>query len=180
MKKIYFAMLTVSPYLVAGTLILLFANNELTEMIIQDNFFRVAIPVAQFITITFWSTFICVYKSLKNKWDAYSFLKTITVIKLIHIPAYIAIFVIGAICMITVFTRAFTILLAAFDWILLLMSGLITCAAMLRMREKYPTVLKKYFWVFPLQFVFCADVFATIFIFKKLKAEQSDNNKNPD
>lgn len=174
MRKIYFSVLAVLPYLVAGMLILLFVNNELTEIIFQGSIFTVAIPLALLIAVTFWLTYLCVYKSLKNKWDAYTFVRTMTVIKLIHIPAYIAIFIIGTICMITVFTRAFTLLLAVFDFVLILMSGSMTFAAMLRTKDEYPSVFRKCIWALPLQFVYCADVIAVVIFYLRLKAE----NKN--
>lgn len=181
MKRIYFVLLTVAPYLVVLTVGILFENSyNITERFFNDNFYNLAIPVALVIILTLCLTFVYVYKCHKNKWEAYSLAKTMMIIKIIHIPAYIAIFVLGAICALTVFSLAFTYLFIIFDYLLLVMSGLMTSSAVLRAMDENPKAFKKYFWLIPVQFVFCVDVFATVLLYKKLKTEKQMSLTNPE
>lgn len=177
---VYFVMLAVTPYLAVIPLILTFIGSDELWQVFGNNAYNLIIPVVLFIILTGILTSVCFIISLKNKWDAYALAKTMAIIKLIHVPAYIAIFIVGAFCTLTVFSLPFTVLLAVFDYILLIMSGLMTSSAVILALNQNPQLPKTYCLLIVLQFVFCADVVATVFIYKKLKAEKENKSENPE
>lgn len=177
---VYFIILTILPYLVAGALIVFFGDPEIRDMIFRHNILNVFLPIVIVFLITIVFTIGCVYRSQTNHWDSYYFTKAMLTIKIIQIPAYIAIFVISVICFVTVFAMIFTLLLAVFDFYLLVMSGLNTGSAIILAKKEYPEQFKFPLWsiLFFLQFVFLADVVATIYLFLKLrKIKKTDNTE---
>lgn len=89
--------------------------------------------------------------------------------KLIQIPSYIVIFVLGVLLTITIFTFAFSILMFFFDYLTLIMTGLINSAAVINASRKKAVSFGKNIWIIILQFVFCADVVASIIFYIKIK-----------
>lgn len=173
---VYFIMLALTPYLAVIPLICLFVGSDELWQVFGNSVYNLFIPVALFIILTGLLTAVCFIISLKNKWDAYALVKTMAIIKLIHIPAYIAIFVVGVFCAMTIFSLPFTVLLAVFDYILLMMSGLMTSAAVILAINQNPQISKKYYLLIALQFVYCADVVATWILYLKLKSEKEKIN----
>lgn len=171
-SMIYFFMLAVTPYLAVIPLVFLFVGSDELWKVFGNSAYNLFIPVALFIILTGLLTAVCFIISLKNKWDAYALVKTMAIIKIIHIPAYIAIFIIGAFCAMTIFSLPFTVLLAVFDYILLIMSGLMTSSAVILAVNQNPKLSKKYYLLIALQFVYCADVVATWILYHKLKSEK--------
>jgi hypothetical protein len=166
--KIYFALLAVVPYLGIAVMYLLSEENIYALLLIL-----------LFEMLMFALTLICVYKSQKNRWDVYSLARAITIVKLIHIPAYIMNFVFACLCLMMLFTFPGALIYFITDCIALMMSGLVVTSAMLRAMSENPRIFGKYLWIIPLQFVFCADVFATVFLYKKLKEEKENKVLNP-
>ena len=165
----YFALLVLAPYLGIAAMYFLSEQNILLLVLI-----------ALIECLTFTLTFGCVYKSQKNRWDAYSLAKAVMIVKLIHIPAYVMNFVFACLCFMMLFTIPWALIYFVTDCIALVMSGLVVTSATLRAMNENPKAFNKYVWIIPLQFVFCADVFAAVFLYKKLKAEKENVPQNPD
>ena len=102
-------------------------------------------------------------------------------IKLIQIPAYAALFVLGALFLATIFTIPFTLFLATiftipftlfivfWDVVTIILSGAVGAVFL---RKNYCAgCLNHTEWIVHtvLQFVFCADVVSTVIVFRKLK-----------
>lgn len=87
------------------------------------------------------------------------------VVKLIQIPAYIAIFFLSVLCFSMLFTIGIAVVLLLFDCASILLTGLIGVASIIRCYSN--NIISKNFsvvnWV--LQFVFCVDVISAIVIF---------------
>lgn len=171
-SMIYFVMLAVTPYLAVIPLLILFLGSDELWQLLGNNVYNLIIPVALFIVITMILTVICFIFSQAKKWDAYALAKTMAIIKIIHIPAYVAIFVVAVFCALTVFSLPFTVLLAVFDYILLVMSGIMTSSAVILAINQNPQLSKKYYLLAALQFVYCIDVAATWILYLKLKSER--------
>ena len=168
-KKIfYFALLAAVPYF----------GIAAAYFLMQQIWMLVALILTGF--LIFLLTLVCVYKSQKNKWDAYSFTRAVMIVKIIQIPAYIINFVCCILSFMMLFTFPAGFLYFFTDCMALVMSGLVMTAAMLRVMNESPVWFKKYIWVIPLQFVFCADFFATVFIYKKLKTKKENKSENPE
>lgn len=169
-KKIsYFALLALTPYL--GVAAMFFLSEQKILMLIMIGL------VLVFTTIL---TITCVHKSLKNKRDAYNLARAVMIVKFIQIPAYILNFVFAFLCFMMLFTFPFAIIYFITDCIALVLSGLVATSAVLCAISENPKVFSRYIWLIPLQFVFCADVVATVFIYKKLKAEKENKSENPE
>ena len=96
---------------------------------------------------------------LSREWDARELVKVNMVIKLIHVPAYIGIFLIGCACLITIFTAGISLALALLDSLAIILSGMVGLTAAIRSRAGYKLAL--------LQFIFCADVIGAVLLYKK-------------
>lgn len=169
-KKIfYFALLAAVPYFGIAVAYLLMEQQILL---------LVLLVLIEF--LTFILTLVCVGKSQKNKWDSYGLMRNVMIVKLIHIPAYIINLVFGVLSFMMLFTFPMGIIYFITDCMALVMSGLVMTAAMLRLMNENPVLFRKYIWVIPLQFIFCADFFATAFIYKKLKEGKMNKIENPD
>ena len=169
-KKIfYFALLALTPYL--GVAAMFFLSEQKILMLIMIGL------VLVFTTIL---TIACVHKSLKNKGDAYNLARAVMIVKFIQIPAYIFNFVFACLCFMMLFTFPFAIIYFITDCIALVLSGLVATSAVICAINEKPEVFSRYIWLIPLQFVFCADVVATVFIYKKLKAEKENKSENPE
>ena len=94
------------------------------------------------------------------------------IIKLSQIPAYIAIFVLGAIFLITIFTFAFTFFFIVYDAISIFLSGIIGVAASLRAKDEKLVSGQSFILYGIAQFIYCADVFVAIFLFVKTKPKK--------
>ena len=112
---------------------------------------------------------ICFAFSIYNKWDALSLVKTMMIIKLIQIPAYVLIFVLGIILAITIFTFPFSIGLFLFDCLSLFLTGALVVSAAINSIKQGFFKLKDILWIMILQFFFCVDVISTIIFYVKLK-----------
>lgn len=118
------------------------------------------------------------FVSIGRGWDVISMAKTAMIIKLIQIPAYIAIFVVGLACAITIFTFAVSILLFFLDCFTLFLTGLLNAAAIVGSVRKKVFVSKEVYVYVILQFIFCADVVASVIFYKQLKKRMAGGNKN--
>lgn len=113
-------------------------------------------------------------QSLSQAWDAPTLAKSALVIKLVQIPAYILVFILGAFLALSIFTLPFTIGLFLLDSLTLLLSGLNTAAAGINAVKAGILQPKEATWIILLQLVFCVDIFATASLWRKLKKARSE------
>lgn len=107
--------------------------------------------------------------SLIRKWDFVELSRVNMLIKTISIPAYLVIFVIGAVFMLTVLTFAISVVLMILDMMAIILSGLIGISAVKRSYDNKAISKNKMILYGVLQFVFCADVVISIIVFRKSK-----------
>ena len=117
---------------------------------------------------------LCFVKSTRSKWDAQSLAKTAMIIKLIQIPAYVAIYVMGILMAISLFTIPFAFALFLLDCLALALTGLLNLSAVIEACREGKTTVKKSWWVIVLQAVFCADVVASVIFFRMLKKQDQE------
>ena len=121
---------------------------------------------------------ICFVASIRKGWDALSLAKSAMIIKLIHVPAYVLIFVLGILLTLTIFTIPFSVGLFLLDCLTLLLSGLLTTASIINTVRQGVFKAKDIFWIIILQLVFCADVVASIVFYFKLKGKCKIQKEN--
>lgn len=170
MRRKYIPLMTAAifPYLVLLGIFCCF-SNFLMERVFRNNAYLLLlcllmIWVGSFLLVTG----ICTVGAGK-RWTALELAKANMVVKLVQIPAYVLIFLMGLACTITIFTIGFTVVFFFLDCLSIVLTGLIGLgAAKLGCREgilsKKETLL---YGVLP--FLFCLDVICAIVLFRKVK-----------
>lgn len=120
---------------------------------------------------------VCFIAGIRKGWNALPLAKSAMLVKLIHAPAYVLIFILGVLLASTIFTIPFSVGLFLLDCLTLFLSGLLTTASIMNAIRQGVFKCKDIFWFFILQFVFCADVVASIVFYLKLK-EKYNTDKN--
>lgn len=163
------------PYVILGaTAVILFsADNAVARYILETVFGGNGLLLLgctlAYCAVAAVLTACCAVLAIVRRWDALSLAKTAMIIKCLQIPAYIVILVLGVLMTITLFTVPFVLVLAAIDYLTLLMTGLLNSAAVIAAIRARVLTLKDTWWIIALQFVFCADVAASVLLYGRLK-----------
>lgn len=109
--------------------------------------------------------------SIDKKWDCKKVTLFNMVIKIVQIPAYIAVFLLGALSFSTLFTMGLAVAFFLFDCASIFLTGLIGITSVIRCYTD--RIISKRFSIVNglLQFVFCADVISSIIIFVQAKCK---------
>lgn len=141
----------------------------IVEEIFQGNIWFLLAAFFLFCLLSTALSTICFVKSIREKWDPLSLAKYAMITKLIQIPAYILIYILGVLLFISIFTFAFSIGLFLLDCLAVVLTGLLTIAAAINAIRWDIFRTKEVLWIIILQFIFCADVAASIVLYRKLK-----------
>ena len=114
-------------------------------------------------------TVVCFVLSITKKWEPVSLAKTAMIIKLIQIPAYIVIFILGLIFSVTVWLYVLSLFMIVVDYITLLMSSSLNIADVINAIREKKTTFKKSILIIISQFFFCVDVVGAIVFYSRLK-----------
>ena len=142
---------------------------DLMEVLFQNNIWYYLLAFLGYLLLAFGLCLGGFGLALGKRWDAASLAKTAWIVKLIQIPAYLAIFVLGVIFLTSIFLFAFTLVLMLLDYVSILMSGMLCSAAVINGSRSGKIRLKSNIWIIILQFIFCADVIAAGFCHHRLK-----------
>ncbi len=164
-----------SPYIAIFTLAVVFLSTKvkLFEAIMESIFQNDGLLLIAALVIYFLLTFaLCIatfFISTFKFCDALSAAKNAMLIKLIQIPAYVVIFVLGVVMTIAIWTIPFTIALFWIDCLCLFLTSLPVISSIICAVRHGTMKFQEVIWVIILQFVFCADVVAAIIYYKRLK-----------
>lgn len=142
------------------------------ENVFKHNALILLLWVVVYAFIAFVLAAICIAVCLIKNTDSLSVARTAMTVKLIQIPAYVILFFLGLMFLMTIFTYAFTVVLAVLEYFLLVMTGLVNIAAVILAARQGKATLKGSFWTIFWQFFFCADVIASISFYLKLKRQR--------
>lgn len=118
------------------------------------------------------SSIIIIAFSLKNKWSARTSAKFNMILKLIQIPGYIVVFIMG-LAFLNPFLMIFTIIFALLDLYCILCNGIISLALTYRANAEGKINHPAVYGI--TQFLYCIDVISAIVMFVKVrKAYRSD------
>lgn len=96
-------------------------------------------------------------------------MKAALILKLVQIPAYIGIFGLGLMCMLTIFTVPVILVLSALDFVSLCICAVISLPAIIKCRTSQ-MISKPTFVISSIfQFVFCLDIISTFAVYVKIK-----------
>lgn len=179
-KRIWFVLpATILPYLVLLTMVAIYILSSVPDSgeFMQNLVFAILAGLLIFGIIAGILCVICFVRALRKQWDAVSLAKTAMILKLIQVPSYITIFILSILLLITIFTFPFSVFFFLLDCYTLFLTGILAVAAGINALRQGITIRGNCIWFIILQFVFCADVFATIFFYKKLlKAKTIDKD----
>ncbi len=175
-KRIWLILPTsIVPYLALGALAMLFfsTSNQVLETIMESlfhgNFLYLVVVFLAFCVIALALNVVYLVSAIRGKWDALSLAKYAMLVKLIQVPAYILIFVLGTALLLTVFTFPVTIALILVDGFTLFLTGLMSVAAAINSVKQGISKRNEIFWVVLLQLFFCTDVIAACVFYLRLR-----------
>jgi len=163
------------PYFTLFTLATVFFSakipffNYIMESVFDGNAVYLLAALLLYCVLAGGLSIICFFVSIHKKWDALSLAKTAMIMKLAQIPAYVLIFVLGVVFVITIFTIPFSIGLFVMDCLSVCMTGLFVISSAIATVRSNTFTRKGIIWVIILQFVFCADVVSSVIFYIKLK-----------
>jgi hypothetical protein len=164
-----------SPYIAIFTLAVVFLSTKvklfeaIMESIFQNNGLLLIAALVIYFLLTFALCIATFFISTFKFRDAISMAKTAMLIKLMQIPAYVVIFVLGLGAMLGIMTIPFAIALFWIDCLCLFLTGLPVLSSIICALRQGTIKFRDVIWVIILQFVFCADVVAAIIYYKRLK-----------
>ena len=109
------------PYLALFALATIFLSTDLpffnyiVEAVFDSNALYLIAALFLYCILTAMLSIVCFFVSIYKKWDAISLAKTAMIMKLAQVPAYVLIFALGAVFVITIFTIPFSIGLFVID-----------------------------------------------------------------
>ncbi len=169
MKCVRMFFVALFPYLI---IILFIISNTSLEKFLPDNIF---IPLSIYIGwyfVALISAVITFVSGITNKRKSLEMLRINMIVKLIHVPAYLCIFVVGLGCMLTIFTFGITIIFILLDLMTIVLSGLIGLGGILRSLRENKISIKAAVIHGIFQFVFCADIISSIVLYRTVKATE--------
>jgi len=166
------------PYFVILSLATIFFANKssffsaIMEGIFRGNAWYLTAALTGFALIAAGMCVIFLILALRRRWEPCFVAKVAMILKLIQIPAYIVIFILGVLFLLTVFTIPFTFALVIFDCVAILMSGLVTVSSIINAR-RMGMISKAEAVIFAvLQFVFVLDVISAVVLFGMLSGRR--------
>ena len=162
------------PYFMLFGLAIIFFSPESAAMgFIMDNVFRgnawnVGLIILLFYVLALGLCIAWLVISLRKDYSAVWLAKIAMIVKTIHIPAFVANFFLGIVFAITIFTLPFTVILIIFDCMMILLTGILSCTAVIAARRQQLITSNQKICFLIMQFFFCADVVSTILLFRKL------------
>ena len=175
-KRIWLAIpILLLPYLALLTLATIFLStksaffNRVMESVFYGNALYLIATFLIYCLLVAVLSAVCFIVSIHKKWDAFSLAKFFMIVKLLQIPSYALIFVLGVLFSITIFTIPFSIALIFVDYVSLILSGLGVISAVINTIRQGVFNKKEVLWLLIAQFFFCIDVVAAMILYKKLK-----------
>ena len=162
------------PYIIILELLCIFTGNFLMEAVFQHNLLLLLI-----IPVVFWGAamagmIVQIRKTQRQGQSGQDLAKMNLVVKAIQIPAYGALFICGVLFLLTVFTFAFSFVLVIFDGMAICLTGILGGAAAWRCRREGILSRKQAAFCGCLQFIFCLDIFAALWMYRRAKKQRSN------
>lgn len=168
-KYLQFVLIALFPYLIVFALICIF-KGYFMDTVFHNNVYSLLLVLL----ILYFVALVCAVavfiKGITKKKKSLEILHFNMIIKLIHIPAYLLIFVFGLLCTITIFTIGITIVLMILDGMTIVLSGLIGLGGVIGSLREDKISIKKAVMHGILQFVYCADIISAIVIYRTVKS----------
>ncbi|MCI8300121.1 MAG: hypothetical protein HFI69_07200 [Lachnospiraceae bacterium] len=155
-------------YLAALLPLLLFANGKnafitgIWEHFFSNNVFIPLFLLLIFGVVMYIINIVLFLEVRRKRFTALELARTGMIVKLIQIPAYLFIFVMGLLCMVMIFTMGITFIFVLLDLFSTGMTGVYASAVFYQLRKERFIPVKTQICGVLASFVFCADVIAAI------------------
>lgn len=163
---------TIFIYLIALLPVLLFANGKsrLITFLWEHIFFNnVFVPLGIILLLGF-SLYLMNILFLLNarhgKWTSQELCKTNMIVKLLQVPAYLFIFIVGLVCTVMIFTIGISFALVLLDIFSIGMTGLFACTAFHALKKEQKISGKMQLLYSLASFLFCADIVIALIGYK--------------
>ena len=93
--------------------------------------------------------------------EGVSLIRTQMIMRIVQIPCYVAVFVVAVICILTIFTFGFTLLLGVVDCISIVITGMVSIPVYVILKQSGRISYRRMVIYSVLSFVFCADLIVT-------------------
>lgn len=153
------------PYFVAFALVCVFTGTFMKTLFNNNIFMLLETLMLLYIIALGFALYIFI-RGFTKKQDVHEMLRINMIIKLVHIPAYLIIFVFGVICTITIFTIVITVLLMILDGMTIVLSGSVGLSGVLLSLKEKKISTNKAILHGMLQFVYCADIISSIVLYR--------------
>lgn len=121
-----------------------------------------------------------IIKASRGRWSVRELARTNMLIKIIQIPAYVVIFIIGLLCCLMIFTIGISLALLLLDLFSIGLTGLFACAAFYRLRKEQLISSNMQMLCSLASFLFCADVVIAVIGYRaSLPAKSSPEQEFP-
>ncbi len=164
-----FLLIILFPYFIVFALICIF-TGFLMDTVFNNNAFSLVFILIILYVFSLFSALVVLIAGFKKK-NSLEVLRISMIIKILHIPAYLLIFVFGLLCTLTIFTIGITIVLMILDGMTITLSGLIGISGIIRGLRENKISLKKAVIHGILQFVYCADIISSIIIYRTVNVK---------
>lgn len=166
-------LITVVPYVLPVFLAMMFFSDTVFATIMEEVFHNIIfIPlglIVLFYLLCLIGVAIFAAVALARRFESKGIVRIGLLIKCLQIPAYIAAFVLAVLCLFTIFTVAFSVLLWVIDCLSIFLTGMIVTVGMIRAQEEGLVTKREAVAGSLLSFVFCIDLVAAIVIDRKVK-----------
>ncbi len=135
------------------------------DTVFHENALELLMYLGMFIFISLCCNLAFFILCIKRKWNARQVSLINMFVKLIHIPAYTIIFVLGLIFSVTVFTFAISFIFIIVDCLTIFMTGLIGTSAVIRCYRENKVSKKSAKIIAFFQYIFCVDIAASIILY---------------
>lgn len=159
---------TLFIYLIALLPVLLFTygKSSITSFVWEHLFFNNIFVPLGFILLFGIGMYVVnifvIIKASRGQWNVLELARTNMLVKIIQIPAYAIVFVMGLLCCVMIFTIGISFALMALDMFSIGLTGMFACAAFYRLRkERLITPKMQALYSFA-SFLFCADVIIAV------------------
>ncbi len=153
------------PYVILLFLYLLMGETELFgKLFNNDGFLGIGILIL-FLAVACIFALVAAMYGIFHEWDSLFCSKMVLAVKLLHIPAYIIIFLLGIMFSVMIFTFVISFLFIIFDVILITVTGMLGTTAAIRAYKEGKCSLKWAIFLSVCQYIFCIDVFVSLYLF---------------
>jgi len=146
-------------------------EDRLMETVFRSNAYVLFLTLFVVFVLALLTSVAVFIISIVTKWNTKDLLRVNMIMKLVHLPANIAILYFTFAFMLTIFTFAISMILIVIPCITIFMSGLIGLAGVIRSAVEKKLSAKEAIIHGILQFIFCADIISSIMIYKKFKKD---------